>query len=116
MPCRHHYEVCLYMLRGVFLLCIEECNIKDIGSEFVQELLSRSLQTNPNITRLILPHHRSFLVSRFVLSDLHRLRVLKEIIWLHRCSDPVGKTLQIAQVNWSLPLLYLLPTIVSSIY
>jgi hypothetical protein len=86
---RHYEEACLYMLRSVFVPSIEVCNFKGIGSEFMQGLLSQSLQENSSITRLILPNNPSSLVSRSVFSDLHRLTALQEIIWQCSCTTDV---------------------------
>jgi hypothetical protein len=75
---RQYEEVCLYLLRAVYVPCMEKCNIKDTGSEFVQDLLSQSLQINLNVTCLILPLTLSNKASRSILRNLHRLTVLQE--------------------------------------
>ncbi|XP_021931627.1 uncharacterized protein LOC110835585 isoform X3 [Zootermopsis nevadensis] len=75
---RLHYDVCLHLLSAVYLPCLEECNFKEIWSEFLQELLSQSLPLNPNIKRLILPLTLCLNVSRFVVSNLQRLILLQE--------------------------------------
>jgi hypothetical protein len=86
---RHHEDVCLSMLRAVHLPCVLECNIKEIRSEFMQELLSLSIQTNPHVARLILPLEPSIKLSRFVLKNLHRLTVLQEFRFETGCNTDV---------------------------
>ncbi|KDR13191.1 uncharacterized protein LOC110835590 [Zootermopsis nevadensis] len=90
LDCRLQYEeVCLYMLRVVFLPCIKECNIRDIQNVFVQELVSQSLQTNPNITRLILPHIPTTKVENSVLSSFESLAVLQEFNSEFGCTNDI---------------------------
>jgi hypothetical protein len=86
---RQNEEVCLYMLRAVYLQCMEECNIRKIGSEFVQELLSQSLHTNPNITHLVLPPIPTTKVERSVFCNLHRLTVLQKFIFEFSCNTDI---------------------------
>ncbi|KDR13190.1 hypothetical protein L798_12987 [Zootermopsis nevadensis] len=90
LACRLQYEeVCLYMLRVVFLPCIKECNIRDIQNVFVQELVSQSLHTNPNITRLILPHIPTTKVVRSVFSSFESLAVLQEFSFEFSCTADI---------------------------
>ncbi|XP_021931632.1 uncharacterized protein LOC110835588 isoform X2 [Zootermopsis nevadensis] len=90
MPCRYQYEeVCMYMLRNVFLPCLEECNIKKFGSEFVHGLMSQSLHTITHITRLILPDNTSNPVSQIIYDELPKLTMLQEIIWKFTCTTRI---------------------------
>jgi hypothetical protein len=90
ITCRRRYEVvCLFILKAVFLPCIEECNIDNIRSEFAQELLSQSLETNTNITRLILPEDASAKVSQCVFSNLQTLRRLQEFTFHCSCTTDI---------------------------
>lgn len=86
---RQYEEVCLYMLRCVYLPYIKECNFREIRSEFIQQLLSKSLQRNPDITRLILSPQSSLEVTENVVSNLNRLRLLQEFKFEFRCSNDI---------------------------
>lgn len=94
MNCRRLYEeVCLSMLRAFFLPCIQDCNMEEIKSEFVQELISKSIQTNPNITRLILPPDPSVQVPLFVVRSLCKLTLLQEFRFEFSCTAAIVKEL-----------------------
>jgi hypothetical protein len=63
--------------------------MKDIQSRFVQELLSQSLQTNPNIIRLILPPAHDSKISGSVSSNLQKLTVLQEFVFEFHCTTDI---------------------------
>jgi hypothetical protein len=68
---------------------MEVCNISEIHSEFVQELLSQSIHTNPNITHLILPPTPTTKVERSVFSNLHSLTMLQEFNFQFSCTTEI---------------------------
>jgi hypothetical protein len=92
MTCRRQYqEVCLYNLKAVFLPCMEECNFRKIWSQFVEEFLSQSLQTNLNINCLIILLTLCIKASR---SILHKLTVLQEFRFEFCCTTDIVTELE----------------------
>lgn len=82
-------EVCLYMIRAAFLPCINTCDIEEIQSEFVQELVVQSLDANQDVTYLMLPRIQNSRIMRFVSGNIHMLTVLQVFVHRRHCTTDI---------------------------
>jgi hypothetical protein len=84
-----HRDICSNMLKAVLLPCLYRCNIRNMDSEFIQELVINLLYLIPSVTALHLPsvYNKNYL--RLLLERIPILNDLEEFHFHVGCTTAI---------------------------
>jgi hypothetical protein len=84
-----HRDICVTMLKTVIFPCIFTCDIREVESEFVQELLIKLLYIIPNVEILILPNAQRLNYMPLLVRRIQLLIQLQEFHFHVGCTTEI---------------------------
>jgi hypothetical protein len=84
-----HRDICLNILKTVIFPCISTCDVSEVESKFVQELLIELLYIIPNVEVLILPEAQSLNYMKLLVERIQLLIHLQEFRFHVGCTTQI---------------------------
>jgi hypothetical protein len=86
---RVHQKICENILKSVLLPCIPICNLSNVNSEFVEELLIKLMYYTPNTEILILPEVKRLNYMQHLVQNILILNHLQEFNFHIGCTKEI---------------------------
>jgi hypothetical protein len=84
-----HQRICENILKSVLFPCISKCNLSNVKSEFVEELLIKLMYFTPNTKTLILPEVQHLNYMQRLVQNIQILNHLEEFNFQVGCTTEI---------------------------